>query len=501
MGEKSTVFIILLLFLSCVLVTSPLIFWAVRAEESDFRPDGMGRVYIRVDGTVAGTDRIRRDGNIYTLTGNIDDGIIVEKSDVVIDGAGYNLTGTRWIGAGVYIENSKNVIVRNLNVKVFINGIELGYGATNCRIYGNTITYCELDGILLAHTNNNSIIGNTVTNNKEYGIRIMFPSSNNTLRDNKMYDNKYNLYVRGAVEAPESGYFLVNEIDASNLVKGKPVYYWINEHNRTVPTDGGYVALFNCTNITVQNLNISGNDQGIQLASTTNSTITQNTINLNGRHGIAVYGSNNNTISHNSITNTGDVTKGNFVASRYWEISHFEYPGIGVYGSSNNIISGNYIAKNEQGIIIWSSFENEITANIIAENKAFGIRLKGNTTDNIFYHNSFIDNKVVGGLQVSIDKRAGLGLANVWDNGTAGNYWSDYQTRYTNATEVDDSGIGNTPYVINENNQDNHPFMVPDEIPEFPSWTTLLVMMLVVSVVAVIYRFSFHNPKRERERT
>jgi parallel beta-helix repeat protein len=298
-----------------------------------------------------------------------------------------------------------------------------------------------------------------------------------------MSGNKYNLYVRGAVEGPDPGYFLVNEIDDSNSVNGNPVIYWINEHNRTVPTDAGYVALFNCTNITAQNLNISNNDQGIQLASTTNSTITQNTINANERQGIAVYGSNNNTISHNSITNTGDGTIGNFVASRYWEISHFENPGIGIYGSHNNIISGNYIAKNEQGIILWSSSENEITANNITENKAFGIRLQGNTTDNIIYHNSFIDNKVVGGLQVSIDKRAGLGLVNAWDNGTAGNYWSDYSTRYPNATEIGNTGVGDTPFYINPNNIDHHPVIEVEVIPEFPLWLILLLCLLTILVV------------------
>jgi len=71
------------------------------------------------------------------------------------------------------------------------------------------------------------------------------------------------------------------------------------------------------------------------------------------------------------------------------------------------------------------------------------------TKDNIIYHNSFIDNRVGARLQVSIDKRYGPGLGNAWDNGERGNYWSDYLTRYANATEVDDSGIGDTPYVIN----------------------------------------------------
>jgi hypothetical protein len=59
---------------------------------------------------------------------------------------------------------------------------------------------------------------------------------------------------------------------------------------------------------------------------------------------------------------------------------------------------------------------------------------------------------------------------NVWDNGypSGGNYWSDYQTKYLNATEIDSSSIWNTPYVIDTNNTDFYPLMTPYVIPEFP---------------------------------
>ena len=31
----------------------------------------------------------------------------------------------------------------------------------------------------------------------------------------------------------------IQDIDSSNLVDGKPTYYWINQHNKAVPTDAG----------------------------------------------------------------------------------------------------------------------------------------------------------------------------------------------------------------------------------------------------------------------
>jgi hypothetical protein len=47
-----------------------------------------------------------------------------------------------------------------------------------------------------------------------------------------------------------------------------------------------------------------------------------------------------------------------------------------------------------------------------------------------------------------------LPSTNTWDNGIEGNYWSNY-----NHTDSDYDGIGDTPYFIDANNQDNHPLM------------------------------------------
>jgi hypothetical protein len=54
-------------------------------------------------------------------------------------------------------------------------------------------------------------------------------------------------------------------------------------------------------------------------------------------------------------------------------------------------------------------------------------------------------------------------LPNTWDNGypSGGNYWGDLQAWYPNATEIDGSGIWNTPFVICANNVDNYPLMKP----------------------------------------
>ena len=104
--------------------------------------------------------------------------------------------------------------------------------------------------------------------------------------------------------------------------------------------------------------------------------------------------------------------------------------GIGLYYSSNISISGNNITNNGHGIWLYESSNNTI------------------------YHNNFIDNT----QQVDIHH---VGYANFWDDGypSGGNFWSDYTTRYPDAQELDGSGIWDTPYVIDGNNQDNYPLM------------------------------------------
>jgi hypothetical protein len=58
------------------------------------------------------------------------------------------------------------------------------------------------------------------------------------------------------------------------------------------------------------------------------------------------------------------------------------------------------------------------------------------------------------------------GTVSVWDNGSLGNYWSDYFSKYPDASEIGDTGIGDTPYVINDNNIDYFPLMYPVGVPE-----------------------------------
>jgi len=134
--------------------------------------------------------------------------------------------------------------------------------------------------------------------------------------------------------------------------------------------------------------------------------------------------------------------------------SAYPWGGVNIRFSDNNIISNNIIANNSWcGIDAIYSNNNVITENEIEDNHC-GIYLGTGSTNNLIYHNNF--NNLLTDVQ-AYAKETG----NTWDDGypSGGNYWSDYEERYPDAKELDGSGIWDTPYEIDENNQDNYPLM------------------------------------------
>ena len=72
---------------------------------------------------------------------------------------------------------------------------------------------------------------------------------------------------------------------------------------------------------------------------------------------------------------------------------------------------------------------------------------------NIISNNNYVDNT----FQFSANEDYYLTWGgNLSINTINGNYWSDY-----NGTDVNGDGIGDTPYFIDENNQDNQPLINP----------------------------------------
>jgi parallel beta-helix repeat protein len=227
--------------------------------------------------------------------------------------------------------------------------------------------------------------------------------------------------------------------------------------------EGGHIWLENRRNVTIKNIEITRSDEGIRImGNSINNSIIENKIyEIKTSTGNAIWiylGASNNIISGNIISNNS--------------------VGIKVDMSGSTTISENYISSNEMGIWL-SGSQNRIVRNEIINN---GVGVNDFIGGNFIQHNNFVNN--------SVTLPESLIYTNVWDDGypSGGNYWSNY-----NGTDNNSDGIGDTPYFIDENNQDNYPFVNPidiETIPEFSSWTQLILLSFAVVVLIVVYKRS-----------
>jgi parallel beta-helix repeat protein len=362
--------------------------------------------------------------------------IFINKSVTLL---GENWTDTTIYGKGYNyaVEVSANgSIIDGFTVKNGYFGIGV-HSCSNVTIQNNLITDNEIGIALDYGSSSNKILQNNVTLNKWYGIWIL-RSPDNFLRNNSITANMYNFGVQG-----ESLSAFIQDIDVSNMIEDKPIVFWTNERGKTVPVNAGYAALINCTQITLENLNLVSNGEGLLLAYTTNSSITENNI-TNNECGIRFYNSSSITAFKNDLSRN--------------------QIGIGLFYSLNNRIIQNNLTANDWGIYLAVSSDNIVIRNDVEGNKDTGIRF-WNSSNNSFYHNNFVNNthQIYDGHWDYPEQC--LPSINFWDNGfpSGGNYWSDYNGTDLN-TGLDQNvtgsdGIGDTPYTIDENNTDKYPLM------------------------------------------
>ncbi len=169
---------------------------------------------------------------------------------------------------------------------------------------------------------------------------------------------------------------------------------------------------------------------------------------------------------------------------------NIQYFYIGIYiWTSNNTLTGCAVSDNIVGILL-SGDSNTLTRNYIARNEEgifFGVNNPGDKPLNIVLtHNSFVDNIVQFSGCFCKDYNTTEPM-HTWDDGGEGNYWSDY-----NGTDADGDGIGDTPYVIDVQNQDRYPLKqlaaTPPTAPlKFPIEIVVATIVLLIIVVAAVF--------------
>jgi len=325
-------------------------------------------------------------------------------------------------------------------------------------------------GFYLVSSTSNSLADNKASANKEVGI-LLDKSGNSTLTNNMMEGNYHNFGVDG-----DSLPHFYHDINASNHVDGKPIYYWIDYRERQIPTDAGFVGIIDCINITVRDLTLTNNNVGVLVAYSVGSEI-ENVNVSNTYDGISLLASSYSFIANNTISNNN------------W--------GINMIFSDNNFLIQNTNSNNTIGIILSVSNDNKFVTNNISNNK-YGITLGASninkfatntisnnwhglslvdSQDNFFFTNNFINSSVYSLTSTTIWNSV-LEMTYIYNGKTHTNFMGNYWTRYLfseffgtgGGMEQDNNGdgIGEVPPYYNiptgsGTDKDNYPLMQPYE--------------------------------------
>jgi parallel beta-helix repeat protein len=223
---------------------------------------------------------------------------------------------------------------------------------------------------------------------------------------------------------------------------------------------------------------------GISVDEGENITIAENTVTntqkdiiTNHANPIAVSYLSNCRICNNNLSGNADCVKIHLCSNSAFQsniIDNGNGPGLYVSSSSNCTFSENCILNNsDAGIKMWYCNTSSFVGNRV-EGCGVGISVSYSFGNRIF-HNSFVNNT---------DQAFAMGSTNYWDNGypSGGNFWSDYSDRYPEASELNDSGLWDTPYIIDESSQDNYPIVWEFSFLLFPlmfAVTTLTIVMFL----------------------
>jgi len=374
-----------------------------------------GEIIIRADGAVdPPTAPILRNGEVYTFTDNIFNEIVVERSNIIVDGNGYMLQGSG-SKSGFVLVGINNVTIQNMNIQKFATGVTLDKSSYN-NVSGNSIADNN-DGVYLDGASNNVISGNNIKNNRLKGIGVYSSSEGNSIFGNNFTDNFRNMYI-----SCSSGNTISENTITDSDYDGICLYWAsdniISENTITDCNYDGICLYWASDNIISENI-MTENYHSVSLYSSSDNTISRNNI-RNSVYGVNIYSfSQFNTISENTVTDNDD--------------------GIHFYSASNNTVSRNNITNNNRGIDFDSSSENTVSGNIITSND-HGIYLSGS------YGNTISENEITDSNYDGVYLYDSSEFNTISENTITNNDYDGVYLYWSNNNTISENTITNNDY-------------------------------------------------------
>jgi parallel beta-helix repeat protein len=430
-------------------------------------------ITINADGSISpASANITTSNNVtYTFTAEINASIIIQRSNIVIDGDGWTLNGVDLtIMRGFNLTGVSNVTIKNLNI------LEFGYAmwleeTSQCVISNNTYATNE-GGIWLISSTENTVSNNNISGSFE-AVALYSSSHNNTISNNTLVDGYYGIEVRNC---------------SFNLILGNKIsethdgIYTINSNDNTIlkndiTNSSRGIRLEASSNNIISGNNITNNHDSIQIEpSSSHNEVIGNDL-IADSIAIALRGNSNN-FHRNNVTAKaiGFDIFGNYSIISMNNIMNC---GTGFFFGGNTIhttVSGNDIRSSDYGLYSEQASNHTIVGNYITNN-TYGVYLDGYSHNMRIFHNTFSNN--TSHMVVSNPDRP-----NFLDNGVEGNYWDNYT-----GVDLDRDGIGDSPHVTNSNNTDNYPLM-----GMFHSFNTSLGKFLNIISNSTVDNFQYEAP-------
>jgi len=390
-------------------------------------------------------------------------------------------------GQGILFYNMTNSSMINVTTSSNYYGIQIigasSNIANNNSVINSSSSYNDLAGIYVSYSDNITLTNNTAYSNglnssSAFATGIFLRWDNKIImRNNTMNGNKYNLLLLNSV-------FSLMDIDISNKMDGKSVYFLVNQMNTEINTshNPGFVGLVNCTNITVRDLNMSNNGENFLFEGLNNSRIF-NITSVTTLYNFLINGSHNNVFS--------DIFSNNSLQSILYftystnntmvRISSTEQYADAIYlGYSDwNKIYNSSFSNNHVGRGIYIQYTNNtLVDSVQTYNISYGITIS-NGYNNIVRNSVFINatDGSANGVGIILSYSDNNTLINVKTNGSLFDgvqLFIANNNTFINLTSIENNRSGVVFYksnynIINNSHIENNTVGLSFGLPSFTS--------------------------------
>jgi len=434
-------------------------------------------------------------------------------------------------GHGILVGDysSENVFSNNTVHGNQESGIKLEMFCTGNHISENSIEGNHDGILLLTGSDNNEVLGNSIRENREFGL-FLDQTSGNILRSNTIEGNLYNFFVVGLSKDQ-----YLHDVETSNTVDGKPVYYLVERTGSVIghTENPGTVYLIGCEDIQLKDMNLEKNGVGalfwgsshlvlenvtcrengvginmmegcdsvllsrvhcnendgfgILLSDCSNVTIEDSSASYNTIRGMLIQDCNvvsvtNTSASHNEgpgiQSGTGiDIEGGNTISLVMTRTSLNRHHGIWFNAIEGIVIRDGVSDENDElGIVGMFSQNIHIQGMRIAGNGEAGMGimdLQDSTIVNNYFNNTLnIDMADPGARNASWNIPKTFGVNIIGGPYLGGNYWANPDgTGWSQVTPDRGDGFCNASYIIDDENVDNLPLHIRTDPPFYADFT------------------------------